>query len=1326
MRRITGIYLLLLWMGLAAIPAVYGQKQVPAVWTADNGNGTYKNPFLWGDWPDPDITRVGDEYYMVSTSMHYVPGCPVLKSKDLVNWELASYAVERYDEDPRYNLQGGEMYLRGSWAATIRHHKGLFYVGFCTPNWGKEKGQFSICTAKDIKGPWKRTVFPEYLYDPGLFFDDDGKVYVVHGQHHLYVTELAADALSVKGEKKLIWDKGIPVPEGSSAPKGNYGMEGSHVSKINGYYYITCPAGGTEGWQVCLRSKNIYGPYESKIIVQDESSYPQNGLHQGGMIQVQDGSWWFIIMQDRGPMGRVPHLEPVVWKEGWPMIGKNGEGKGVVVHTKPGVGKTYPVIVPATSDEFSSKKLGLQWQWNHNPDNSKWSLTERPGYLRLHGGYAKDLLNARNSLSQRVQGPASAAVTELDFGHMKDGDMAGLAVFEKPYAFVGVEQKGAQRQLVMINNGKTVDSVALPKTTKIWLKAAATDKGFIATFFYSLDGKDFRPFGNELKMGLGLTWTANRFMLFHFNTRSATNAGYADFNWFRFTGSNELPAMNDRISYSGDCMRIDGKDLFIYSAAFHYYLTPQELWRDRFRKIKAAGINTVETYIPWNITELNMPSGVADQSKFDFTTLKAYLKMASDEFGLYVIARPGPFICAEWAGGGYPRWLAKFLPKNIPDEFWLRSNEPEHVKWSLHWFDAVNKVLAGYQLTAKPRGSKGVIMVQIENEYNAHGAKGKDQFLKALYHSVRNAGINLPVFTCLTNETRGSKDPVLKEVFDTDNFYVGLREAPSCAQRIMSLRKRQPGAPAFVTELQGGWFSTTKGALSEDHYSDYRHYRAITLMSILGGATGINTYMFAGGTHFANWGARGQTATYDYNAPIRENGALSKKYEVAKLVSRFIQTYQDQLLHSKGGPCSITGVPASVYGGVRTAANGTRFVFLHNTHPDSAVSGRATLIPGSTALIKDPIYNIDQNGNKVFLLAGGDTANRSVQGLPAFDISYQLDGLGTKVLVIPPGKQAAQGTWWFEDQVMDPVVKSDPINIRIKTALKRDEDFKVTWKNINGQSLPELNINDPRYVLYRSAPVVRDPATFTRLLFNTYSRDIISVQVNGKIAPRLYPSDKYAAEATRNVGKSFARIRPDEFDNAFDISGLLKPGKNEIIALYENIGHEHGYVPMEELCGIRRAGLSDTLSSISQELSWQLGGQLSGIQNGWTGSKVSNIGWKTVALDTEMKIPAKGNNLQPKGTQEALMTWYRVAFSIPASKAEQQRTWKALINASGVGDIYLNGHNIGRHWEVGPQRAFYLPECWLKTGPAATNIIAIGLRQTMNGAVLKAMEIASY
>ena len=498
----------------------------PKVWTADKGNDTYKNPLLWGDWPGPDVIRVNDEFYFVSTSMHYVPGCPILKSKDLVNWQMAGYAVDKYDEDPRYNMEGGNMYLRGSWATTIRYNNGLFYVGFCTPNWGKEKGNFSICTAKNITGPWKRTVFPEYLYDPGLFFDDDGKVYVAHGQQKLFITELNSDALSVKTPQKEIYDnRAYPY------------LEGSHLYKINGKYYLLGTTGGTQGRQVCLRSDNIYGPYESKVVIKDDHTYPGNGLHQGGMLQLKDGSWWFIIMQDRGPIGRTPNLEPVTWVDGWPMLGV--EGKGVDMYPKPVIGKTFPLKVPATSDEFNSSTLGLQWQWNHNPDNEKWSLTKSKGYMRLYASFAKDIATARNTLTQRVQGPVSEGIVELNLSGLKDGNIAGFGIFQSPYAFIAVRKSGTENCLLMVNNGKVIDSIKNISIHKIWIKARATHEGFTAVFSYSIDGKTFRLFGNKLKMGLGYDWTANRFALFNFSTKEEGGSGYVDFNWFRFSGENQ-------------------------------------------------------------------------------------------------------------------------------------------------------------------------------------------------------------------------------------------------------------------------------------------------------------------------------------------------------------------------------------------------------------------------------------------------------------------------------------------------------------------------------------------------------------------------------------------------------------------------------------------------------------------------------------------------------------------------------------------------------------------------------------------------------------------
>ena len=333
----------------------------------------------------------------------------------------------------------------------------------------------------------------------------------------------------------------------------------------------------------------------------------------------------------------------------------------------------------------------------------------------------------------------------------------------------------------------------------------------------------------------------------------------------------------DRIRYDGHCLTIDGKDVFIRSAEFHYFRTPPELWRDRFQKIKDAGFNTVDTYVPWNWHECEMPAGLNDFSKVNLSEAEAWLKMAQDEFGFYTIVRPGPFICAEWAGGGYPRWLAKFAP-GTGTNFWLRSPEDSDIAWSVHWYDAVCKLFAREQITRKPKGGKGIILMQIENEYDAFKCDDKSKMLRALFAAATNCGVNVPIFTCLTRECRGSSDPVLSQVFDCDNYYVGLTAAPSCAQRMMSLRAKQPDAPGFVTELQGGWFALVGDRLSEDNYSDARHYNAISLMSLLGGATGLNTYMFVGGTHFGGWQARGQTTTYDYNAPIREWGARGEKY----------------------------------------------------------------------------------------------------------------------------------------------------------------------------------------------------------------------------------------------------------------------------------------------------------------------------------------------------------------------------------------------------------------------------------------------------------------
>ena len=782
----------------------------------------------------------------------------------------------------------------------------------------------------------------------------------------------------------------------------------------------------------------------------------------------------------------------------------------------------------------------------------------------------------------------------------------------------------------------------------------------------------------------------------------------------------------DRIRYDGHCFQIENKDTFIYCAAFHYFRTPRELWRDRFRKIREAGFNTVETYTPWNWHERRMPSGLTDFSGIDLGELEAWLRMAQEEFGFYTVVRPGPFICAEWAGGGYPRWLAKFGPGE--GDLWLRGADDAHIAWSLHWYDAVCRLFAREQITAKPKGAKGIIMVQIENEYNAHGTDGKAKFLTSLYDAVRRAGVEVPVFTCLTGECRGSKDPKLSQVFDCDNYYVGRNDAADCAHRMAGLRRSQPDAPGFVTELQGGWFSTIGGGLSEDHESDAAHFNAIHWMSMLGGATGLTPYVFVGGTHFGNWGSRGQTTTYDYNAAIRESGARQEKYLVARGIARFLRENEAALVRSEGGPCELSGAPGSLFGGVRLSPDGTRFVFLLNKDPKNAFAGKVTLNPGQISKPSGPVYNYDQNHRKVRIDVADAGDVRPVRIEP-FEVSCDLAPRAAGVWVIPPGKSAGEGTWYPKPEAPIARPATLPAPVRVANILRRDEDFAAKWRPLPGDtSLPELGVGDQRHALYRAKfdLTASEAAELKDLLINSYSRDIITVRVNGKLPKRTHPSDAYAASAHRNTDTSHKRIGPRDFDNRFDLTGTLAEGGNEIVFLYENIGFEHGYVPMEELCGIRAAGLGRSDKAIEKTLALEVATDLGGISKGWNLPSASTAGWKKLDLETGGDIPRKGNGVQPKGKQDALFSWYRMEFELPAADPKVWIPWMLRINASGNGEMYLNGHDIGRHFEAGPQREYFLPGCWLFTGPGKRNVLTLGLRQTVNGAVVRAAEVAPY
>ena len=488
------------------------------------------NPVIYADVPDMAMIRVGDTYYMSSTTMHMSPGVPIMKSKDLVNWQLVSYCYDTLVSNDEMNLENGKStYGRGSWASSIRYHNGIYYV----TTFASTSGKTHIYTTKNIeKGPWKAISFRPSLHDHSLFFDDDGKVYMLYGNRKLTLVELNAGLSDIK-------ENGVNqvIVENSTLPTqriGNSGLgEGSQLFKVNGRYYlfnITWPKDGMRT-VVIHRADKITGPYEGRIGLQDL------GVAQGGLVDTPDGKWYAYLFRDFGAVGRIPYLVPVKWEDGWPVLGINAKVPETL--NLPANKSLVPGIV--ASDEFNGKKnepaLSLVWQWNHNPDNKLWSVTERKGYLRLKTGRIDtSFLLAKNTLTQRTIGPVCTGSTSLNVSNMKDGDFAGLCLLQKNYGLIGVKVNGSSKTIVMINagTGKPEEIQSVPFTQNVvYFKAECNFRNMKdeAGFFYSPDGKTWTPIGTPLKM----TYTLPHFMGYRFglfNYATKTIGGYADFDFF--------------------------------------------------------------------------------------------------------------------------------------------------------------------------------------------------------------------------------------------------------------------------------------------------------------------------------------------------------------------------------------------------------------------------------------------------------------------------------------------------------------------------------------------------------------------------------------------------------------------------------------------------------------------------------------------------------------------------------------------------------------------------------------------------------------------------
>ena len=522
-------------------------------WTADNGNGTFTNPLFYDEFSDPDILRVGDDYYLAGTTMHSVPGLVILHSKDLVNWENISYCFDRFDfDDDAFSLKNHkEIYGQGIWAPAIRYANGQFYI-FSNIN-----GKGLQCyTSKDIRGPWKHHKMKGDIYDLSVLFDDDGKIYAIHKYGEVHCTELKPDMSGpIEGTDRVI------------IPEGNAVGEGHHMYKINGMYYLISTDYMPNGRTLCSRSKNIWGPYETVTITADETfgyhaapitQVPQGvkyrigddgtkfgipqvdkdatactNIHQGGIVEDQSGQWWALLMMDFHSIGRTVTLAPITWKDGWPMIGLEGNlGRAPRTWLKPNVsGNASPASAPYNRNEdFDSKELGRIWQWNHNPDDSKWGL--KKGRLRIQSMPAEQLMWARNTLTQRVIGPSSIATVELYTGAMRDGDVAGLGNINVPCSWIGVVKDGKNLILRCFEQAinDTIDTEL--KAEKLWLRMVGDFDNDRAHYEYSIDGTNYQQLGREMPLSYQLiTFQGSRHALFAFNHKGK-QGGYAEFDNF--------------------------------------------------------------------------------------------------------------------------------------------------------------------------------------------------------------------------------------------------------------------------------------------------------------------------------------------------------------------------------------------------------------------------------------------------------------------------------------------------------------------------------------------------------------------------------------------------------------------------------------------------------------------------------------------------------------------------------------------------------------------------------------------------------------------------
>ncbi|WP_159519237.1 glycoside hydrolase family 43 protein [Sunxiuqinia indica] len=543
--KLNKLQLLIIACLVSMLNPVLAQKKdvskqyISNVWVADNGDGTYKNPILHSDYSDPDAVRVGDDFYMTASSFNCVPGLPILHSKDLVNWELINYALPK---QPPFDVFDKPQHGNGVWAPCIRYHEGEYYIYYPDPDIG-----IYMTKAEDPAGKWSEPVLVrggKGLIDPSPLWDDDGKAYLVYAfagsratvKSVLMLSEMTPDGTQLIGNDVMLIDGHEAHPT----------VEGPKFYKRNGYYYIFAPAGGVStGWQLILRSKNIYGPYEEKVVL-EQGETDINGPHQGAWVDTQTGEDWFIHFQDKEAYGRIVHLQPMSWENDWPVMGVdqdgNGIGEPVASYKKPDVGGTYPVVTPPESDEFNTHKLGIQWQWHANPKLKFGYPSGNLGYYRLNckprpENYVS-LWPIPNLLLQKFPAEEFMATTKLTFNHRFDGEEVGFVVMGENYQYISLKQVG-EKLMARVVNCENARTGGVEKelycddfdSNTVYFRINVKE-GAVCSFSISKNGKKFKEVGESFSAVPG-RWIGAKIGYFALRDGIINDSGTVDIDWFR-------------------------------------------------------------------------------------------------------------------------------------------------------------------------------------------------------------------------------------------------------------------------------------------------------------------------------------------------------------------------------------------------------------------------------------------------------------------------------------------------------------------------------------------------------------------------------------------------------------------------------------------------------------------------------------------------------------------------------------------------------------------------------------------------------------------------